>query len=94
LWRGTCYRRAMPISSVVVTLSQDGVVAEAALSILSADPRWTLGAPNGRHVPAVLDTTSLEDAVSLTEDALRIDGVQFVDVVGVDFSDLSEQEAT
>ena len=72
----------MPVSGIVVTLAR----AEA-LAVLAADPRLTFGEPKGPFVPAVLETSTLEEAERVGEALMESALVRFVDVVTVDFSD-------
>ncbi|AWV89970.1 hypothetical protein [Bradymonas sediminis] len=81
----------MPISAVVVTLSSQPESREAALSILRADPRLTLGALQRNQLPVVVDTEKIADGVLIVREELpSIDGVEFVHVVSVDFSDVED----
>lgn len=69
----------MAISGLVVTLSDDGA-ATAALSMLSADPRLTLGGRFGRRVAVVADTPNVESDRVLWDQLRCTPGITHVDV--------------
>jgi hypothetical protein len=81
----------MPVSSLVVTLDSDPELIRRALDTLSRLPGVTLGSLFETRLPLVLETSHLTEGYEFVEGVLRgIDGVQFVDVVRIDFDDLEE----
>lgn len=81
----------MPISGLVVTLSDDPSLHKIALDQLASDPRLTLGELHGNRLPVVAETDTVRQGTNLVrEELLDIPGVVFVDVVSVDFSDIDE----
>ncbi len=75
----------MPVSALVLTSADPrGDLAGE----LARDPRFSVGAADGAHLPVVLETTSLEESEEVVEALLVREDVLFVDVVSVDFSDL------
>lgn len=81
----------MPISALVITLSSDPKEKQRAVEALSQDPRVTLGERQGARLPVVVETeTTREGSRMVREELLQIEGVVFVDVVMVDFSDTNE----
>lgn len=81
----------MPISAVVVTLKPDEALREAALKIMRADPRLTLGELQRVQLPVVIDTETIAEGINIVREELpNIAGVEFVHVVSVDFSDVKD----
>gem|GEM_PF-1105523 len=80
----------MPVSALVITLSAEAAQRTRALAALRDHPRLLLGSVlNGTRVPAVLETDTLGEGIRVVEEELpAIEGVLFVDVVQVDFSDV------
>ncbi|WP_437662414.1 hypothetical protein [Sorangium sp. So ce1182] len=78
----------MPISALVITLSDEPGARERACRALAGEAALSLGLPSGSRLPAVAETETLLAGEELVERVLRVDGVDFVDVVSVDFSDL------
>ncbi|MEW5852689.1 MAG: hypothetical protein AB2A00_28145 [Myxococcota bacterium] len=80
----------MPVSALVITLSDDVDEREHALSVLGAHAGLVLGPEQaGRRVPAVLETATLGEGIRRLEEELPlVRGVRFIDVVSVDFSDV------
>lgn len=80
----------MITSGLVLTLSTDAALAEEAVASLRARSEFTPGERNDRWLPVVLETAN--DAASrVAHDWLNsLPGVEFVDVVYVDFSDDNE----
>jgi hypothetical protein len=79
----------MPVSGVVITLVDDEEARRQALATLSGDPRLTLGEAMGTRLPAVIETETIGEGVRMVRDELPgVEGIAFVDVVSVDFSDL------
>lgn len=79
----------MPISGLVLTLSDHPTQRQSALDQLALDPRLTLGEIQRNRLPVVADTETVRQGTNLVrEELLDIPGVIFVDVVSVDFSDI------
>ena len=82
----------MPIASVVLTLVHDREpLRDRVLAELTRDPRIELGPASGACLPAVLDTASAAEGEALVQSLVEKEGVVFVDVVAVDFSDQAEE---
>ena len=77
----------MPIASIVLTLDDRKLPWEGVLAEIAQDPRVELGSARGRCVPAVLDTASAQEGEALVQSFFEKEGVLFVDVVAVDFSE-------
>lgn len=77
----------MIVSGWVVTLKNDGNSLERAQNALGADPRMTCGPMQGLRLPVVAETASLAEGESLCESLRTMEGVEFVDVVSIDFGD-------
>lgn len=77
----------MIVSGWVVTLENDERNRMVALEALRGDPRITCGEAHGLRLPVVAETATLSDGESLCESLRTLDGVAFVDVVSIDFSD-------
>jgi hypothetical protein len=75
----------MTISALVVTVAP--ATARLTLEQLARDPRLTLGDPSGPRVPVVAETDSCRDGRALVEHLQQMPGIEFVDVVLVDFSE-------
>jgi hypothetical protein len=81
----------MPISSLVLTLDTSPELRALALAEVSRDSRILVGTPQQeRWLPVVTETASLLEGKALAESLGEIPGVNFVDVVMVDFSDAEE----
>jgi hypothetical protein len=76
----------MPISGLVVTLSEDPAERANAIAVLSRDARLELGEPTGARLPVVAETASAQAAEDLFRSLFDVSGVAFVDVVSVDVS--------
>ena len=73
----------MPISGLVITTRSER--SEEVLAALRLLPDVTVGAAQGRKLPVVTEAPTLSAARKLTEALMRLPGVDFVDVVSVDF---------
>lgn len=81
----------MPVSALVVTLSDEPVERAATLAELAGLDHLTVGDVEGRvHVPVVCESESLAEGEERVRELMSMRGVVFVDVVMVDFSDLEE----
>lgn len=81
----------MPISAVVITLEADPPRRAAAIEALGAHPGLMLGEPQGNQLPAVIETDTITQGVDVVREQLHaIDGVVFVHVLSVDFSDMED----
>jgi hypothetical protein len=77
----------MTISGLVVTLALDEAAQAQALRALQRDARLQLGERTGRKLPVVAETGSTTEGEALVEALAATPGVDFVDVVCVDFSE-------
>jgi CheY-like chemotaxis protein len=77
----------MPITALVLTLDDDPEARRAARRSLEQDARLWVGDEVGGRVPLVLETASLVEGERAVEALSASDGVLFVDVVAIDFSD-------
>ena len=84
----------MITSGLVLTLSGDVALADQAVASLRLRPEFTPGEGNDRWLPVALEVA--DDAASrAAHDWLNsLTGVEFVDVVYVDFSDDNEAPAS
>lgn len=83
----------MPISGLVLTLSDEPSLQQTALSELALDSRLSLGELQVNRLPVVAETDTIRQSTRLVrEELLTIPGVIFVDVVMVDFSDIPETD--
>jgi hypothetical protein len=81
----------VPVSALVITLDPEAARRERGLAALAADSRLSLGAIQAGRLPAVAETATLAEGDRLVAEELpAIDGVVFVDVVLVDFSDVDD----
>lgn len=82
----------MAISGLVLILEDDARRAEAALAQVRRDRRFTLGPPQGRRIPVVLETPSQEEDRDCYYELMELDGIAHVDVVmvGVDVCEGNE----
>ena len=84
----------MPISGLVLTLSADAALADQAVAKLHTRPEFTLGECNDRWLPVALDAADDAASRDLHDWLNALPGVEFVDVVYVDFSEDSEAPAS
>jgi len=77
----------MTVSGLVLTLENDVRTRARALDALALDSRITCGEAHGLRLPVVVETASLAEGETLCESLRNLDGVAFVDVVSIDFSD-------
>lgn len=75
----------MPISGLVITTQPEQ--RDEVLAALRDIPEVTLGTPRGCKLPVVTEVPTLSAARKLTEALMRMPGIDFVDVVSVDFQD-------
>lgn len=75
----------MPISGLVLTLSADPALAAAATAALDARPEITPGAARERWLPVALDANDDTESRALHDWLQALPGVEFVDVVYVNF---------
>lgn len=74
----------MAVSGLVIELGEDATHAAAAWSVMSADSRLTLGEPQGRRIPAVLEVADACDAMAAHDWLRTLPGVLAVQVVFVE----------
>ncbi len=80
----------MPTSALVLTLDARPERAANALAGLRERTDLELGERQGNRLPVVLTTDELWQSEAAVNTLMALPGVQFVDVVAVDFSDLPE----
>ena len=81
----------MPVAGLVLTLSPSESLQAMAMSMISEDPRVTLGELQaGPRLPVVTDTASLVEQQDLWTELARTPGVLLVDLAWHDASDVSE----
>jgi hypothetical protein len=75
----------MPISGLVIRLAEKRVELP---SQIACDRRLTLGdLQEQRFLPAVLETSTLQESEAVVEGLLALEGILGVDIVTLDFSD-------
>lgn len=85
----------MPVSALVITLSSEHHARQGALSWLAEDERFLVGERQNDQLPVVLQTDGLREGAHLIRKELpEVEGIDFVHVISVDFSDLDTQETT
>lgn len=77
----------MPISALVITLSDTESLRSAAVCALKDDPMLEVGAACGNRLPVVAETPTLSESRQLFDRLQLTRGIQFVDVVSVNFED-------
>jgi hypothetical protein len=91
--RRLALEQIMSISGLVVTLADEDVTAESAVTTLRADARLTLGERFGRRLAIVADTSSVHDDRVLWDELREMPGVVHVDVTFVHLdADLPEDQ--
>ena len=83
----------MPISGLVITLSDTPKLAELALVMLRRDPRIELGQRRGPCQPAVIETDDTQEDCRLWEQLHEQEGIVKVDLVFVHFEEPSHLRA-
>lgn len=73
----------MAISGLVVTLADDKAAADAAVKLLGADKRLTIGERFGRRLALVADTPTVNADRVLWDELRETPGVAYVDVTFV-----------
>jgi len=77
----------MPVSGMVLVLSDEPAVRDSALEALEREPGLTLGQRVGDRLPLVAETSSTPTCMALLERLATIEGVRAVLPVFHDFSD-------
>jgi hypothetical protein len=77
----------MAISGLILTLSNDKELRDGALAKLAEEPDLRVGTPTGAYLPAVLEARDVRGCEAFCERLLGVTGVEFVNVVSVDFSE-------
>ena len=75
----------MITSGLVLTLSSDATLAAQAVARLTARPELTPGERNDRWVPVAMEARDDEASRDLHDWLHALPGVEFVDVVSVNF---------
>ena len=84
----------MPVSGLIVTLSEDTDLRAHALQALAAKPEVTLGdGCDESHcwLPIALEAETLAASRDLAEELSTLPGIDLVELVSVDFSDLQQE---
>jgi hypothetical protein len=84
----------MITSGLVLTLNADAALAEQAVASLRARPEFTPGERNDRWLPVALEARDESARRDLHDWIETLPGVDFVDVVYVNFSDDDEAPAS
>lgn len=79
----------MPISGLLITLSDGPASSEIALDMLRRDRRIELGARRGSCQPVVVDTADRDEDRRLWEQLQKQEGILKVDVAYVHFAEQS-----
>ena len=77
----------MITSGLVLTLNADAALAEQAVASLHARPEFTPGERNDRWLPVALEAADDAESRNLHDWLNALPGVEFVDVVYVDFEE-------
>jgi hypothetical protein len=80
----------MITSGLVLTLSADPALARQAQTTLHARPELTLGQANKRWLPLVAETADVGASRDLCDWLSALPGVDFVDVVQVNFEETEQ----
>lgn len=77
----------MMTSGLVITLSADATLAAGARTAILARPGLTLGKLQDRWLPVVAETADVAASRDLHDWLTDLPGIEFVDVVEVNFDD-------
>ncbi len=78
----------MPVSGLVITLSDDVSARRRVMEAIAEDERITPGECQKNRLPVVLETKTANEGSRLVRQTLMdMEGVEFVDVVTVNFED-------
>jgi hypothetical protein len=83
----------MITSGIVITLNADAALARQAQTTLQARPGLTLGELNARWLPVALEAADVGASRDLHDWLNTVPGVDFVDVVEVNFGEEENAEA-
>ena len=78
--------KKMPVSGLILSLAADPALAESALATIATRSEFVLGERAGRQVPAAADARDDAHARDLHDWLMALPGIEFVDVVYVNFS--------
>lgn len=78
----------MPVAGLVLSLHDDPALRRGALAALLADPRVTLGEPQGDALPIVTETDDIPTQDALWAEIENTPGVTAVALVCLDFEDV------
>ena len=78
----------MITSALLITLTSDPALAEQARQTLQARPELTLGECNLRWLPVAAEASSARTSLDLHDWIQGVPGVEFVDVIQVNFLQL------
>jgi hypothetical protein len=77
----------MPVIALVLTLTDDPAQSRQAQDILESDTRMALGPLIGRRLPVAATTEDDDESERLLAELRHLDGVTFLELVMVDYSD-------
>jgi hypothetical protein len=77
----------MPISGLVITLSEDAALRQAALAALQRQPAVSVGPLTGNRVPIVVDTIDDDADREVWEWLHTLPGIVLVNVAAVHFTE-------
>ena len=82
----------MPVNGLLLTLSANSEMADAALAEISSKPGASLGTAQDRWQPLAVDTADVRAAHDFHEWLEALPGVEQVDVISVGFDDPTPTE--
>ncbi len=80
----------MPVSGLLITLSQEPEARDSALVDLRSRPELTVGEPSCCWLPVATETPDVKSGRDLHEWLEQLWGVEFVDVIYVCFDDSND----
>jgi hypothetical protein len=98
MWATTCQNQRernaipMPVNGLIVTLSPDSLLANAALTRISTRSEVSLGVTQDRWQPLAVDTPDVKAAHDFHEWLEALPGVERVDVIYVGFDEPTPTE--
>lgn len=84
----------MITSALLITLTSDPALAEQARQTLQARPELTLGECNLRWLPVAAEASSARASLDLHDWIQGVPGVEFVDVIQVNYLDAEDAAKT
>ena len=77
----------MPISGLLITLSADEAIRSSTRDLVAKRPELTVGTPNDRWLPVALEARDDEHSREVHDWLHALPGVEYVDVVSVNFEE-------